>query len=383
MAVDGDGPLSHIIETRQQIDDRGFPGSGRADQRNRLAWIDMQIDRIQNVPTIGLVAEYDIVEIDTPLDLRKVDGARRVSDRRFDVKSLENAFKICGACDELVVEIADADHRIPEIVRVTDKGDKHAGGHIHRAEPGDAHIVDQRDGHYGNGLDARPHQRLDMHSPHPGRPHFVLLLLEGPELFGLPREGLRGLHTGDRLMDIRIEIALLIGQRLIGATLEMLQYQHPDNQQREQREAEQGKPPIDHEHHHHRDEEGEHVGNHIDQARAQRIRQGVHIVDHTDEDLAVRSRIEVAERQGLDMREQVATHVFEHKLADARDLHGTVAQAELVDDDQHAHRHDKQAQRPQILMRYHLVDHDFGQIRHRHGDAAHHHDDTQNTDDSG
>jgi len=97
----------------------------------------------------------------------------------------------------------------------------------------------------------------------------------------------------------------------------------------------------------------------------------------------VRSRIEVAERQGLDMREQVATHVFEHKLADARDLHGTVAQAELVDDDQHAHRHDKQAQRPQILMRYHLVDHDFGQIRHRHGDAAHHHDDAQNTDDSG
>ena len=126
-------------------------------------------------------------------------------------------------------------------------------------------------------------------------------------------------------MDIRIEIALLIGQRLIGATLEMLQYQHPDNQQREQREAEQGKPPIDHEHHHHRDEEGEHVGNHIDQARAQRIRQGIHIVDHTDEDLAVRSRVEVAERQGLDMREQVAAHVFEHKLADARDLHGTVA----------------------------------------------------------
>ena len=49
----------------------------------------------------------------------------------------------------------------------------------------------------------------------------------------------------------------------------------------------------------------------------------------------MRTRVEIAERQRLNVRKQVAAHVFKHELADARDFHSTVAQTEFVNDDEH------------------------------------------------
>ena len=72
-------------------------------------------------------------------------------------------------------------------------------------------LIDERDRHDGNRLDARPHKRLDMHRTHPRGTHSALLFLECAELRVLARERLGGLHTGDRFVDERVEIALLIG----------------------------------------------------------------------------------------------------------------------------------------------------------------------------
>ena len=103
-----------------------------------------------------------------------------------------------------------------------------------------------------------------MHGLHPRGTHIVLLLLERLELRGLLGEGLCGFHAGDRLVDVRVEIALLVGQHLVGATLEMLQHQHPCDEEGEQSEAEQRQSPVDDEHDHQCDEEREHIGDHID-----------------------------------------------------------------------------------------------------------------------
>lgn len=236
----------------------------------------------------------------------------------------------------------------------------------------------KRDGHHGDGLHARPHEELDVHGVHPRGTHLALLLLEGPELGLLLREGLRGLHAGDRLVDVGVQVALLVGELLEGAPLEDLQHAHPDDEHREQDQAPQGQLPVDHEHHDQSDHEGEHVGDHVDQTGAQRVRKRVHIVDHADQDLAVRARIEVAEGQRLDMREDIAAHVLEHELADARDRHRAVAQPELVQHDQRGEDHGEDAELAEVLVRDRLVDHDLGQVRHGDGDAAHRDDDDEN-----
>ena len=211
VAVDRHRAFGDVVETRQQVDDRGFAGTRRTDQRDRLAWLDMQVDQVQDVAAVRLVAEDDVVEVDAALDLRQIDGVRRVADLRLHIQRLEDALEIRGAGDQLVVEVADADYRVPEVVRIADERDEHARGHVHTAETGDAHIIDERDRHDGNRLDARPHKRLDMHRTHPRGTHSALLFLECAELRVLARERLGGLHTGDRFVDERVEIALLIG----------------------------------------------------------------------------------------------------------------------------------------------------------------------------
>ncbi len=75
------------------------------------------------------------------------------------------------------------------------------------------------------------------------------------------------------------------------------------------------------------------------------------------------------------MREQIAAHVLEHQLADARDLHGTVAQAELVNHDQHGQKARQFAEQCEVLRRNRAVDHNLHQIRLDHLDATHRHDD--------
>ena len=200
-----------IVKTRQQVDNRGFARSCRADQRDGFARLHMQIDQIQNVAAVLLVAKDDVVEIDATLDRWQCDGVGRISDFRLHVERFEDTFQIRRAGDELVVEVSDADYRVPEVVRVADERDQHTRGHVHTAETGDTHIIDERDRHDGNGLDARPHKRLDMHRTHPRGTHSALLFLECAELRVLARERLGGLHAGDRFVDERVEIALLIG----------------------------------------------------------------------------------------------------------------------------------------------------------------------------
>ena len=298
----------------------------------------MQINQIENIATVRLVTEDDIVEIDAAFDLRQFDRVRRIADLRLHIKRFENTLKIRGTGNQLIVEIADADHRIPEIIRIPDERDQHAGGNVYRAEACNAHIVDERDRHDGNGLDARPHEELNVHSLHPRGAHVVLLLLEGFELRSLLSEGLRGFHAGDRLVNECVEIALLVRQHLVRAALEMLQYQYPCDQERKKRKAEQREPPIDHKHDHQSDQEREHVGNHIDQAGTQRVGKGVHIIDHANQDFAVRTRIEIAERQRLNMRENIATHIFQHELTNSSNFNGAIAQSELVHHDKHCHQ---------------------------------------------
>ena len=197
VAINGHRTFRHVVEPGQQAHDGGLAGAGRADQGDGLARGDVEVDQVQDVTAVVLVPEHDVVEIDLALNGGQLGGTRLVRDLGLDVQRLEDAFEVGGAGDQLVVEVADVDHRVPEVVRVAHERDKHTGGHAHAAEAGDAHEVDERDGHHGDGLHARPHQEFNVLGGHPGGTYVVLLLLEGVELLLLAGEGLRGLHAGD------------------------------------------------------------------------------------------------------------------------------------------------------------------------------------------
>ena len=97
----------------------------------------------------------------------------------------------------------------------------------------------------------------------------------------------------------------------------------------------------------------------------------------------MRTRVEIAERQRLNVRKQVAAHVFKHELADARDFHSTVAQTEFVNDDEHRQQCHQLAKQRKVFRRNDTVDHDFRQIRFHDVDAAHCRHDDEDPDHAG
>ena len=103
-----------------------------------------------------------------------------------------------------------------------------------------------------------------MHGPHPGTANLPLLLLESTELLALPDEGLRGLDPCDGLMDVGVQIALLVGQTLVGPPLEALEDQHIEHQQGHENQGPEGQPPVDDEHDHQGQQEGEDVRDYVD-----------------------------------------------------------------------------------------------------------------------
>ena len=79
MTINCDRTFCNVVKTRQQIDNRGFAGTGRTNQRNGAAWLNMQINQIENIATVRLVTENYIVEIDASFNLRQFSRVRSVT----------------------------------------------------------------------------------------------------------------------------------------------------------------------------------------------------------------------------------------------------------------------------------------------------------------
>ena len=56
VTVNGDTAVTHIVETRNEVDNRGFTACG-TEKANRLPWLSFQIDVGQHGVTTGKIAE--------------------------------------------------------------------------------------------------------------------------------------------------------------------------------------------------------------------------------------------------------------------------------------------------------------------------------------
>src|SRR6202022_3152965 len=73
VAVKPDGAELRIVETRQQVGDRGLARPGRADERGKLARLDLEGNVRERGAVTRAVAEGDLIELDLPARLVEVD----------------------------------------------------------------------------------------------------------------------------------------------------------------------------------------------------------------------------------------------------------------------------------------------------------------------
>ena len=85
----------------------------------------------------------------------------------------------------------------------------------------------------------------------------------------------------------------------------------------------------------------------------------------------MRAGVEVVERQGLDVGEDVPPHIFKHELTDPGDGDSPVGQPHFVQDDEGGEEDDQLEQKGQVFLGYGAVDDHFDQVRLDHQDAGH------------
>jgi len=72
-AVDADRAGVHVVEPRDEFDERALARAGRADEADRLAGFDVEGHAREHLLGV-VVAEVDVVERDAPVDVVGVDG---------------------------------------------------------------------------------------------------------------------------------------------------------------------------------------------------------------------------------------------------------------------------------------------------------------------
>src|SRR5213083_513264 len=98
--ADAHGALLRIVKAQQEVGEGGFPGAARADQRNELAWLNVQHNILQHA--LFIVSERNVIELN-----RRFGGVqRRRPGRVRDAGLLVEQFKNPQACGAALFELA-------------------------------------------------------------------------------------------------------------------------------------------------------------------------------------------------------------------------------------------------------------------------------------
>ena len=92
-AVDEHLALRGVVETRHEVDEGRFAGAGRADERDRLTLLRLEIDAFEHGVTRVGVGEAHIAEFDFAFLARLARVLRAVGDHRLGVDDFEHALR--------------------------------------------------------------------------------------------------------------------------------------------------------------------------------------------------------------------------------------------------------------------------------------------------
>ena len=206
MAVNGHLSSGHVVEARDEVDDGGLAGAGRAEQCHCLAWLGHETDILEHRFAPAEVAEVDLLESHLSLEGREFDRVRLLDHLGLDVEDLEDAL---GRGPRL----RDHRHDHPQHQH-GEKGHHHVIGEgdqpAHAEMPGNGLIAAEPiDGQKRQIGDEKDEGDCRRHQP-PDDDVQIEQVLVGigitPGLVGLAGEGLDDPHAGQVLLQHRVEI---------------------------------------------------------------------------------------------------------------------------------------------------------------------------------
>ena len=125
-------------------------------------------------------------------------------------------------------------------------------------------------------------------------------------------EGLHDLQVSDHLLGEGRDLATalrLMPEEIVGVLRDLSRHHEAE---RGQQDDEQGDERLDREHEHKGAEDGQHAGKQLREAHQQALRELVDVRDHAAREVARRVRVEVADRQLLDVVECLRADVLHH-----------------------------------------------------------------------
>ena len=114
LAVDADGAGGRIVKTRNEVAQRRFTAARRADKRDVLARLHVEVDVGKHLGAVVVILEAYVVERHVALDNADVLGVRRIADLDGRVHDLKEAFHAAHAALKLLRKLHDAVNGIDE-----------------------------------------------------------------------------------------------------------------------------------------------------------------------------------------------------------------------------------------------------------------------------
>ena len=253
----------------------------------------------------------------------------------------------------------------------------------------------EQEGHQGAQAHASPkheeasghddHQEGDVpHQVHPAEeraegpqhraPGAVVLLVqpvEGGPLVPLPGEGLHDPDPGDDVLDLGVDARHGVVEALEAPADPSAQQARVGHHQRHRDQADQGQLPVQAEQHRVRTRQHGRRQEQVLGGVVHRVGDPAHVVGHAGHQLPGLAVVEEAERELLDVVEQVPAHVSLH-------LHGHqvpgiqgVEVAAVLDHDHGRHRQPQTEDRRQVAGGQQRVHHDLQQVWYRDGERGH------------
>src|SRR5258708_7795280 len=124
-AVQQNPTLLHVVETHQQIGDRGLAGTGVPDERDGLPGSDGERNVLQD-PVVVIVSKPDVLKFDTAFRASALEWLRRRRDQDRQVERLEDAIRRNDRALQDVVLVRKITNRLKQKTRVLNERDQRA-----------------------------------------------------------------------------------------------------------------------------------------------------------------------------------------------------------------------------------------------------------------
>ena len=315
VAVDLDPALRRVVEAGEELRDRRLAGAGLADERDRRARRDVEVEPVQHLRELRPVAEADTLEADVAVDPRQLDRVLRVHDLWLLVEHADDLVERGDRGQERVVELRELLDRVEEVAEIEREGEERACAHVAVVDEPAAVAEDDRGCRRREQVDRREVDRVQD-----GRlvVRVAIAAVDAVEralLDRFARERLDDAHPRDVLRQRRGHEPEPLADVAVGAVRAAPEPRRDKRHRRQHGERRQREPPVEQEEDDGGAEEQERVLDEARDAVGDELVERLDVVRDPADDGAGAIALVEAHREPLEVAEELVPEVGEHSLA--------------------------------------------------------------------